>query len=274
VKTRLGRPSEESRELLRQELPEIDEPAGIGPPPAAAVSVVIPTLNEAENLRHVLPLIPSEYEVVVVDGHSDDGTVAVALELRPDAVVVQQGGRGKGNALLCGFLAAKGDIIVTLDADGSAAPDEIPLFVAALLAGADFAKGSRFLAGGGSTDLTWLRSAGNLFLGSVVNTLYGTRYSDLCYGYNAFWRRCLPFIPETAEGFEIETMMHIAIARAGLQVVEVASFEGARRYGESHLRTFRDGFRILGVIFHDRLTRERRERSERSRERVSVLDAA
>jgi glycosyltransferase involved in cell wall biosynthesis len=189
-------------------------------------------------------------------------------------VVVQQGGRGKGNALLCGFLAAKGDIIVTLDADGSAAPDEIPLFVAALLAGADFAKGSRFLAGGGSTDLTWLRSAGNLFLGSVVNTLYGTRYSDLCYGYNAFWRRCLPFIPETAEGFEIETMMHIAIARAGLQVVEVASFEGPRRYGESHLRTFRDGFRILGVIFHDRLTRERRERSERSRERVSVLDAA
>ena len=225
---------------------------------APAVSVIVPTLNEAENLPHVLPRIPAGYEVIVVDGHSTDGTPDVARGLRPGTIVIDQAGRGKGDALLCGFLVARGEIIVTLDADGSADPREIPLFVAALLEGADFVKGSRFLPGGGSADLTPLRTLGNSFLGGVVNQLYGTAYTDLCYGYNAFWRRCLPFIPPDADGFEIETMMHIGVARAGLRVVEVASYEDRRRFGASNLRPFRDGFKILGLILRERPVRERR----------------
>ena len=117
---------------------------------APQVSVVIPAKNEAANLRHVLPLLEESYQVILVDGHSVDGTIEVARALRPDVTVVQQTRKGKGNALAAGFLAATGDIIVMFDADGSADPAEIPQFVGALVAGADFAKGSRFAEGGGS----------------------------------------------------------------------------------------------------------------------------
>src|SRR5690242_3841803 len=85
-----------------------------------SVSVVIPALNEAENLPHVLPRIPAwVHEVILVDGHSTDATVAVARELRRDIRVIRQQGHGKGAALRSGFAAARGDIIVMLDADGS-----------------------------------------------------------------------------------------------------------------------------------------------------------
>src|SRR4051812_9984611 len=97
------------------------------------VSVVVPAMNEARNLEHVFPRIPgSIHEVILVDGHSTDDTVAVALALRPGVKVITQNRRGKGNALACGFAACTGDIIVMLDADGSAAPEEIPAFVEAL----------------------------------------------------------------------------------------------------------------------------------------------
>src|SRR5437763_5659430 len=114
------------------------------------VTVVIPTKNEARNLPWVFERLPDGLaEVILVDGHSTDGTVEVARTLRDDLVVVQQTRRGKGNALACAFAVATGDIIVMLDADGSAHPAEIVELVAALTAGADFAKGTRFGPGGG-----------------------------------------------------------------------------------------------------------------------------
>jgi glycosyltransferase involved in cell wall biosynthesis len=112
-------------------------------PPTPRISVVIPTLNEARNLPHVFASLPDDlYEVVVVDGHSVDDSVAVARRLRPDVKIVMQQGTGKGDALASGFAATEGDIIVMLDADGSTDPAEIPRYVEALLDGADFAKGS------------------------------------------------------------------------------------------------------------------------------------
>src|SRR5579875_604305 len=154
------------------------------------VTAVIPTLNEAENLPHVFRHLPNGVnELIVVDGHSTDDTLQVTRSLRPDARLVLQDRRGKGNALACGFAAARGDIIVTVDADGSTDPEEIPSFIAPLIRGADFVKGSRYLEGGGSEDITRVRSLGNLALGWSVNLLFGTHYTDLCYGYNAFWRR-------------------------------------------------------------------------------------
>ena len=138
--------------------------------PWPRISVVVPTLNEARNLPHVFSRLPADvHEVIVVDGHSVDDTIAVARQLRPDVRVVQQTRRGKGNALACGFEAATGDVIAMVDADGSADPGEIPRFVHALLSGADFAKGTRFAAGGGSSDITRLRRLGNRLLGAVVN---------------------------------------------------------------------------------------------------------
>lgn len=220
----------------------------------ARVSVVIPTLNEADNLPHVFNRMPPEvYEIVLVDGNSTDGTVEVAKRLWPGIVTVTQTGKGKGNALACGFWATTGDIIVMIDADGSTDPSEIRRFVAALLAGADFAKGSRFIAGGGSADITSIRRIGNWVLAKSVNYLWGGQYSDLCYGYNAFWRRCLPFVTPDCEGFEVETLMNIRAARAGLRIHEVPSFEHDRRHGTSNLNTRRDGMRVLRTIVSERV---------------------
>ena len=235
-----------------------------------SVSVVIPTLNEARNLPHVFAQLPGGiHEVIVVDGHSADDTCAVARRLRPDARIVMQNRSGKGNALACGFSAATGQIIVMLDADGSADAGEIPVFVQALLDGADFAKGSRFAPGGGSSDLTRLRTWGNRLLMAVVNRTYGTAYTDLCYGYNVFWRRHLPALrldsttpPRDGaqrlwgDGFEIETLISIRVTVARLAVAEVPSFEHARIHGSSNLTAFGDGLRVLRMIFKERRTRK------------------
>jgi glycosyltransferase involved in cell wall biosynthesis len=180
--------------------------------------------------------------------------------------VVLQTRNGKGNALACGFEAATGDIIAMIDADGSADPREIPRFVNALLSGADFAKGTRFAIGGGSTDITRLRSLGNRMLGAVVNLCYGTKYSDLCYGYNVFWRKYVPILgldvtsPPArdgdgrlwGDGFEIETLIHMRVAKEGLRVTEVPSFEHSRIHGVSNLNAVRDGLRVLTTIAVER----------------------
>ena len=220
--------------------------------PGPRISVVIPALNEAQNLQYVLPHIPlTVSEVILVDGHSTDGTIAVAQRLLSSIRIVKQKGRGKGNALRAGFAACTGDIIVMLDADGSADPGEIPRFVEALKLGDDFAKGSRFLQGGGSHDITALRWGGNYTLCRLVNILFGTRFSDLCYGYNAFWRHCLDCIEIDCDGFEVETLISLRIHKANLKIVEVPSFEHPRRYGYSNLHTFRDGWRVLRTIMKE-----------------------
>jgi glycosyltransferase involved in cell wall biosynthesis len=216
---------------------------------SARVSVVIPTLNEARNLPHVLNLIPSWIdEVVIVDGLSTDGTTEVAKRCRPDVRIVLESARGKGAALRAGFHAASGDIVVMLDADGSTDPREIPLFVGALLSGADIAVGSRFSQGGGTADMEFYRKMGNWVLTRLVRIGFGARYSDLCYGYTAFWVDVLPHLDGDYTGFEVETLLHIRALRASLMVAEVPSFESPRRFGVSNLRTIRDGGRVLRSI--------------------------
>lgn len=219
-----------------------------------SVSVVIAALNEEQNLPHVLPKIPKWVdEIIIIDGGSVDQTVQVAKQLCPEVVIIHQTGKGKGDALRLGFEAATKDIIVALDADGSTAPEEIPAFVGALVSGADYVKGSRFLQGGGTSDMTILRKVGNLGLVQLVTLFYGGKFSDLCYGYNAFWRKSLPLLDLDAEGFEIETLMNIRALKANLRVAEVASFEADRIYGESNLRTFRDGWRVLKTIVSEKV---------------------
>jgi glycosyltransferase involved in cell wall biosynthesis len=227
------------------------------------ISLIVPTLEEAENLELVLPTIPDIVdELIIVDGGSKDSTVDVVRELQPDAKIIIDTAPGKGHALKRGFEAATGDILVMMDADGSMDPVDIGTFVAALQAGADVAKGSRFLQGGGSADMTIVRRLGNRALTRAVRLAFGGRYSDLCYGYMAFWKSVLPTFAGEVEGFEIETFLNIRALAAGLRVVEVASFENPRIYGESHLRTFRDGSRALLTIGRER-RRISKGRSER-----------
>ena len=233
------------------------------------VSIVIPAKNEERNLPLVLPALPDGlHEVILVDGNSTDNTVQVAQELCPEIIVIGQTRKGKGNALACGFAASTGDFIVMLDADGSTDPAEIPRFVDALKHGADFAKGSRFMAGAGSSDISRLRQRGNWGLSKIVNLLYGTRYTDLCYGYNAFRRGCLtainldpsvteyddPNVMQWGDGFEVETLINLRVAKAGLRVFEVPSFERNRYFGSSNLNALSDGLRVLRTI-HTELKR-------------------
>jgi glycosyltransferase involved in cell wall biosynthesis len=219
------------------------------------ISVVIPTLNEAANLPHVLPHIPKWVtEIIIVDGNSTDGTVEVARALHPDVRIIVEPVRGKGLALRRGFAAATGEIIVMMDADGSTNPEEIGDFVRLLCNGADFVKGSRYLQGAGTLDITPLRDLGNRGFTYMVRLLFGGRYSDLCYGYCAFWARVLPRLQLDADGFEIETMMNIRALKAGLMIFEVHSIELNRIHGTTNLRTFRDGWRVLCTIVRERLT--------------------
>lgn len=216
------------------------------------VSVVMPAMNEERNIGQVLERLPDDlHEVILVDGNSKDKTIEAAEGAYPGIRVLTQAGRGKGDAFRTGFAAVSGNLVVMLDADGSADPAEIPRFVEALEAGADFAKGSRFLKGGGSADITKLRSFGNTLLSGTANLLHGTRFTDLCYGYNAFWSRCLPFISLDVPGFEVETLINLRIAGAGMKITEVPSYEADRLYGQSNLNTFRDGFRVLGTILRE-----------------------
>jgi glycosyltransferase involved in cell wall biosynthesis len=220
-----------------------------------SISVVIPVRNEAQNLYYILPRIPAFVsQVVLVDGHSTDDTIAVARQLLPAVQIIRQVGKGKGDAVRIGLAACTGEIVIMLDGDGSTDPEEMARFVEALLAGNDFAKGSRFLPGGGSVDITPMRRLGNFGLCTLVNLLFGVRFSDLCYGYNAFWKYCLDFMQIDCSGFEVETQISLRVQKANLKIIEVASMEHARIYGQSNLRTFRDGWRVLKTIMKERIT--------------------
>jgi glycosyltransferase involved in cell wall biosynthesis len=241
------------------------------------ISIVVPALNEALNLSVVLPQLPQVHEVILVDGGSVDGTVMAARRALPEIITVLQSRKGKGNALAAGFARVTGDIVIMFDADGSADPEEITRFVDALKAGADFAKGTRFTAGGGSADITAVRHLGNKFLNGVFNVGFRTHYSDLCYGYNAFWADLIPLLdlpdhsgPAPAngkmlwgDGFEIETVINCRFAVAGVAITEVPSVEKLRMFGESNLRAVQDGIRVLKTLF----TEWRRARGIRRMER-------
>ena len=168
--------------------------------------------------------------------------------------LVMQTRRGKGNALHSGVLAATGDIVVLIDADGSTDPQEIGRFVETLVAGADFAKGSRFLRGAGTSDMPPYRQIGNGALVLLTNILFRTRYTDITYGYNAFWKRHGEVPAWDIDGWPNEIITNIRVARHGLRVVEVPSFEHDRIAGEAKLQgVFRVGWTILLAILRERL---------------------
>jgi glycosyltransferase involved in cell wall biosynthesis len=212
------------------------------------VTAVIPTLNEADNLRWLMPRLTAVDEIVIVDGQSTDGTVEVVLAIRPDAKIIIEPPTGKGSAMRTGMAAATSDVIIMLDADGSMDPAEFDTFLALLCRGYDFVKGTRYGCGGGSDDLTGLRSAGNKLLTTIANRLYGQHWSDLCYGYVAMRRAAVERLQLESTGFEIETEMCVNAVRAGLRMAEAPSHETERRYGESNLNTFRDGWRVLKTM--------------------------
>lgn len=216
------------------------------------VTVLICTLNEAENLPHVLPKIPEWVdEILLIDGHSTDNTVSVAQKLRPEIKALTQPGKGKGDALRYGILNAGGEIIVTLDADGSTNPEEMEQFIEPLLNGFDFAKGSRF--SNGSPCRHWHRIMGNWIITTTFDIMFFRRYADLCSGYNAFWKHSIEQInPWPADGFENEPFINCRALKRGLKVIEVAHSDAERISGEVKELTWRQGPKAIKTILRER----------------------
>ena len=225
------------------------------------ISVIICTLNEAGNLPYVLPRIPDWVdEVLLVDGHSTDATVQIATKLFPKVRVLYQSGKGKGDALKCGINQAQGEIIVTLDADGETPPEEIERFIQLLLDGNDFAKGSRLFRRR-PPKMPRYRWFGNKVLACTCNILYGTRFSDICCGYNAFWKSKylkLNLSPGKNEiGCSLEQQMIVRAKKAGMKIQEVPFNSDGRIAGKSVIgnvrqsvkQGFRDWFLIIGERF-------------------------
>ena len=220
------------------------------------ISIVIPTLNEEKNMPTLLRRIKSffkqrkeySYEIIVVDGHSKDKTVDIAKKF---GCKVLYDNLGKGSALIKGLKSAKGDIVITMDADLSHRPVELGLLIEGVRAGYDIVMGSRFIQGGGTEDMSTIRKFGNKFFVTLVNLFWGAKYSDLCYGYRAFkngvWRKLNLSTP----GFGIETEISIRAAKKKLKVLEVPSFEKKRLHGEGNLKTFKDGWVILHTILKE-----------------------
>lgn len=219
------------------------------------VSLMIPALNESKNIGILLNSLaehaPEIHEIIVVDGSVDE-TAEIARGL--GASVMTQEGNGKGDALRQAFASAYGgDIVVSIDADGSNRIEEIPQLVEAVVNGADLAKGSRFMSGGGSTDLSLIRRIGNGLFVRLVNLIWSAHYTDLCYGFVAFRKGALMSLAPLLESkhFEIETEICIKARKLGLKVVEVPSVELRRRYGSSKLRGVQDSLRIFRTVLHE-----------------------
>ena len=214
--------------------------------------MIICTLNEEENLLQVLPKIPDWIdEIILVDGHSTDNTVAVAKHLCPRIRVLIQPEKGKGDAIKHGILGATGDIIVTLDADGQTHPDDIQRFVTPLLNGYDLAKGTR-LAKGRPPNMARYRWFGNKILAITANILYGTRYTDICSGYNAFWRSAFQRLKLTNNGFEMEQEVMVKAKKAGLKVIEVEHHDTGRLGSNSKVSGIKQGFTDLWIVIKER----------------------
>lgn len=220
-----------------------------------SVGVVIPAKNEEKNLEFLLAKFDKlgYKNILVIDGNSTDRTVDVARCF--GAKVIVQNGRGKGGAVreVLRKCCLDVDVLVMMDADCSMDPKEIPYYVKSLKSGADVVKGSRFLSGGYTHDMSLLRRFGNMFFMSVVNLLCSTKYTDLCYGFMAFNRHSRKLIAPLlrSQNFEIEAEIFVKSKKLGLNVVEVPSTEYKRKNGKSNLHTFKDGFKILQTILSE-----------------------
>lgn len=219
------------------------------------ISAVFCALNEEQNLPYVLVNVPGWVdEVLLVDGHSTDMTVEVAKKLCPTIKVVYQPGKGKGDALKYGVQQANGDIIVTLDADGQTDPKDIPRFVAPLLNGYDLVKGTR-LVHGRPTNMPRYRWFGNKILVITCNILYGTRYTDICSGYNAFWKSTFQRLKLTNNGFEMEQEMMVKVKKMGLKVMEMEHHDAGRLGSNSKVSGVKQGLVDWWIIVKEVLVK-------------------
>jgi len=221
---------------------------------APTVTIVIPTKNEAGGIASVIQSVkPYADEVLVIDGHSIDGTAELARQA--GARVIQDNGRGKGAGLRLAIAEAPGDILVFIDADGSHDPASIPALLAPILQDqADLVIGSRHRGGSdewhGDLD-NYLRSVGGGIITIAINYRWNVRITDALNGFRAIRKPVASALGLTANDFDIEQQMVTRCLRKGFRVTEVASHEYLRKWGHSKLPTYRRGYLFLGRLFLD-----------------------
>lgn len=220
----------------------------------STITVIIPAKNEAGGIREIVQgSKPYADEILVVDGHSTDGTADLARQA--GARVVLDNGRGKGAAVKLGIKEARGDILVFMDADGSHDPASIPSLVAPLLQDrADLVVGSRHHGGSdewrGDLD-NFLRAVGAGIITIAINYRWNVRITDALNGFRAIKRPVAAALGLTADDFDIEQQMVTRCLRKGYRVAEVASHESVRKWGRSKLPTYRKAYLFLGRLFLD-----------------------
>jgi len=240
------------------------------------VTVVIPTKNELENLKRLLPTIPDFVdEVLVIDGYSIDGTSEFANDSRYVTKVLMQKAPGKGSALCLGVQMASFKNIICIDADGSMSTLEFPKLLDPMIdSNIDVIKGSRYLPGAGSEDLSLFRSLGNRGLLLIAKLLYKCKWTELAYGYFGLTQDAVKKldlfefeskVPSRwifknlayGQGFEIEAVIFCRALRRNLSIKEFASMETNRWNGTSNLKAIPDGFRVLFAILIERIRSQR-----------------
>lgn len=217
------------------------------------VSIIVLCKNEGEGIEKILKSVKRYAgEIIVVDGHSNDGTKEISKKL--GAKFYLDNKRGRGDALKISLKKAKGEILVFFDADGSHEERDIPKLLKPILRNdADLVVASRRT--GGSFDLNInltgiVRSAGCDFLVALVNQRYGTNLTDILYSFRAIKRSKALKLGLKADDFRIEQEMVVKALKNNLSVLGVPSREKARGWGESKLRT------IAGVKFFFSLIKE------------------
>ena len=253
--TRLPRPEGVPTGAHRESMSTLEQTPGAAVPAAdgaVRVSVVIPCLNEAENIvecvtraRRVLAESGVQGEVIVADNASEDRSAELARGA--GARVVHEPRRGYGSAYLAGFSAARGDYIVMADADLTYDFGDIPKFVEEMDAGGQLVMGDRMdnIHPGA---MPWLhRYVGNPVLSGILNTFFRTGVRDAHCGMRAVRRDVLPRLDLRATGMEFASEMVIRASKEKL-VIREFPIEYHPRGGESKLSSFRDGWRHLRFL--------------------------
>jgi len=218
------------------------------------ITVVIPTRNEEGCIGRVLGEIPRTLvnEVIVIDGHSTDRTVIEAKKsMKSSDKVLDQIGNGYGAALIQGMRAARGDVIVMMDADGSHDPKDIVKIIKKMEKGAEYVMASRYMLGGRSDDDTWLRWFGNKLFTWMTNVVHGSDITDSLYLFTAIRKESMEKLKLKSHGFEFCTEIVVKAHKAGLKFAEVPTIERARFAGKSKVNSFYHGMKILRMILRN-----------------------
>ena len=216
----------------------------------ATVTVIL-AKNEAFSVGEaVAGALRYSSRVVVMDGHSSDGTVAVARDA--GAEVVADPGKGKGAAIRASLNVVTEPVMVFMDADGSHDPADIPRLAAPIHDGAaDLCVGSRFTGGSEELSLTLgqlVRTIGNIAMNVAINERWKVQLTDTLNGFRAVRRAAALAVGLRADIHTIEQEMVMKMLLAGFRVVNVPTHEYPRRHGESHIRIWRQWPRFVGNV--------------------------